>query len=90
MPLTTLEDLLVHELRDLLNAEKQLLKALPRMAKAATRASSTPILGFEWAVGPELLAVLLICFLPPRRSRVVLVKKPSRLLPPRCPCGHRG
>ena len=36
MKVTSLEDLLVEELRDLYNAEKQLLKALPRMAKAAS------------------------------------------------------
>lgn len=36
MSLTTLQDLLVHELKDLLSAEKQLVKALPKMAKAAT------------------------------------------------------
>ncbi len=36
MPLKTLDDLLLHEMRDLLNAEKQLTKALPKMAKAAT------------------------------------------------------
>jgi ferritin-like metal-binding protein YciE len=36
MPISSLDDLLVHELRDLLNAERQLLKALPRMAKAAS------------------------------------------------------
>jgi ferritin-like metal-binding protein YciE len=36
MPISTLDDLLLHELRDLLNAERQLLKALPRFAKAAT------------------------------------------------------
>jgi Mn-containing catalase len=30
-----IQELLVHELRDLLHAEKQLLKALPKMAKAA-------------------------------------------------------
>jgi len=36
MPLNTLHDLLVHELRDLLSAEKQLVKALPKMAKAAS------------------------------------------------------
>lgn len=36
MPLHTLQDLLVHELKDLLSAEKQLVKALPKMAKAAT------------------------------------------------------
>jgi ferritin-like metal-binding protein YciE len=32
----TLQDLLVHELKDLHSAEKQLTKALPKMAKAAT------------------------------------------------------
>jgi Mn-containing catalase len=31
----SIQDLLVHELRDILHAEKQLLKALPKMAKAA-------------------------------------------------------
>lgn len=36
MSLKTLEDLFVHELRDLHSAEKQLIKALPKMAKAAT------------------------------------------------------
>src|SRR5437763_1343821 len=34
--MTTLEDLFVHALKDIHNAEKQLLKALPKMAKAAT------------------------------------------------------
>lgn len=33
-----LQELLVHQLRDLLHAEKQLLKALPKMAKAARSA----------------------------------------------------
>lgn len=33
--LNTLDDLLVHELRDIYNAEQQITKALPRMAKAA-------------------------------------------------------
>jgi ferritin-like metal-binding protein YciE len=32
----SLEDLLAHELKDLYSAEKQLTKALPKMAKAAT------------------------------------------------------
>jgi ferritin-like metal-binding protein YciE len=32
----TLRDLLVHELKDLYSAEKQLTKALPKMAKAAS------------------------------------------------------
>jgi ferritin-like metal-binding protein YciE len=36
MKLDTLESLLVHELKDLLSAEKQLTKALPKMAKAAS------------------------------------------------------
>lgn len=34
--LETLQDLLVHELQDLYNAENQILKALPRMAKKAS------------------------------------------------------
>lgn len=38
MSLSTMQDLLVHELRDLMSAEKQLLKALPKMAKAANNA----------------------------------------------------
>lgn len=36
MKLNTLHDALVHELQDLLSAERQLIKALPKMAKAAT------------------------------------------------------
>jgi ferritin-like metal-binding protein YciE len=41
----TLQDLFVHDLKDIYNAEKQLLKALPKMAKAAT---SDPLReGFE-------------------------------------------
>ena len=36
MKLETLKDLYVMELRDLYNAEKQIIKALPKMAKAAT------------------------------------------------------
>jgi ferritin-like metal-binding protein YciE len=35
MQLETLQDLYVHELKDLYSAEKQLIKALPKMAKAA-------------------------------------------------------
>ncbi|MEO8665870.1 MAG: ferritin-like domain-containing protein [Ignavibacteria bacterium] len=34
--LKTLEDFLIDELKDLYSAEKQLIKALPKMAKAAT------------------------------------------------------
>lgn len=36
MKLNSLNDLFHHELKDLYSAEKQLLKALPKMAKAAT------------------------------------------------------
>ncbi|MDQ2817819.1 MAG: ferritin-like domain-containing protein [Candidatus Eremiobacteraeota bacterium] len=36
MKLASLQDLYVDELKDLYNAEKQLLKALPKMAKAAS------------------------------------------------------
>lgn len=35
MELETLQDLYIHELKDLYSAEKQLLRALPKMAKAA-------------------------------------------------------
>lgn len=35
MELESLQDLYIHELKDLLSAEKQLVKALPKMAKAA-------------------------------------------------------
>ena len=35
MKIKTLRDLFIHELRDLFSAEKQILKALPKMAKAA-------------------------------------------------------
>jgi ferritin-like metal-binding protein YciE len=36
MSVTNLEELFQHDLRDTLDAEKQLLKALPKMAKACT------------------------------------------------------
>ncbi len=36
MKLQTLQDLYVHELKDLYSAEKQLIRALPKMAKAAS------------------------------------------------------
>ena len=36
MKLKTLEDLFLHELKDLYSAENQLVKALPKMAKAAS------------------------------------------------------
>jgi ferritin-like metal-binding protein YciE len=36
MPVKSVQDLFVEELRDIYNAEKQITKALPKMAKAAT------------------------------------------------------
>ena len=36
MKMKTLNDLFIHEIKDLYSAEKQLTKALPKMAKAAT------------------------------------------------------
>jgi ferritin-like metal-binding protein YciE len=36
MELSSLEDLFIDELKDLYSAENQLLKAIPKMAKAAT------------------------------------------------------
>ncbi len=36
MELQTLKDLYIHELKDLYSAEQQLVKALPKMAKAAS------------------------------------------------------
>lgn len=36
MPLKSLQDLFIHELRDIYSAENQLTKALPKMAKAAS------------------------------------------------------
>lgn len=36
MKLETLTDLYIHQLKDLYSAEKQLIRALPKMAKAAT------------------------------------------------------
>lgn len=36
MELESLQDLYIHELKDLFSAESQLIKALPKMAKAAT------------------------------------------------------
>lgn len=36
MKIKSLRDLFIHELRDLYSAEKQLIKALPKMAKAAS------------------------------------------------------
>ena len=41
MPLKSLNDLLVQEVRDLYSAEKQITKALPKLAKAATNPQLT-------------------------------------------------
>jgi ferritin-like metal-binding protein YciE len=49
MPIEDLRELFVDELRDILSAEKQLLKALPKMAKAATSAKLRQ--GFEKHLG---------------------------------------
>ena len=45
MKLNTLEDLYVHELKDLFSAEQQIIKALPKMAKAAS--SKELVAGFQ-------------------------------------------
>jgi ferritin-like metal-binding protein YciE len=45
MELETLKDLYIHELKDLYSAENQIIKALPKMAKAAT--NEELIAGFE-------------------------------------------
>jgi ferritin-like metal-binding protein YciE len=62
MPLASLDDLLVHELRDLLNAEKQLLKALPRMAKAATNEALVDALSTHLAETEAQVERLNECF----------------------------
>ena len=36
MPVKSIQDLFVEELRDIYHAEKQITKALPKMAKAAS------------------------------------------------------
>jgi ferritin-like metal-binding protein YciE len=45
MELETLKDLYIHELKDLYSAEKQIMKALPKMVKAATNKQLA--LGFQ-------------------------------------------
>jgi ferritin-like metal-binding protein YciE len=45
MRFDTLEDLYVHELKDLFSAEQQIIKALPKMAKAAS--SKELVAGFQ-------------------------------------------
>lgn len=62
MALETMEDLLVHELRDLLNAEKQLVKGLPKMAKAATDENLVQALEGHLEETKEHVARLEKCF----------------------------
>jgi ferritin-like metal-binding protein YciE len=45
MELESLQDLYIHELKDLLSAENQIIKALPKMAKAAS--DSKLVAGFK-------------------------------------------
>jgi ferritin-like metal-binding protein YciE len=45
MELQTLKDLYIHELKDLSSAERQLVKALPKMAKAAS--NKALVAGFQ-------------------------------------------
>ncbi|MEX2139667.1 MAG: ferritin-like domain-containing protein [Pirellulales bacterium] len=45
MRLDSLENLFLHEIKDLHNAEKQLIKALPKMAKAAASDELRQLLG---------------------------------------------
>jgi ferritin-like metal-binding protein YciE len=49
MPMTDLKELFIEELRDVLSAERQLTKALPKMAKAAS--SEELRAGFEKHLG---------------------------------------
>ena len=49
MELQTLKDLYIHELKDLYSAEKQIIKALPKMIKAADNAQLKA--GFEEHLG---------------------------------------
>ena len=60
MELNSLKDLYVHELKDLYSAEKQLIKAIPKMEKAAKntelatgceRRCKNPINSPAWGTG---------------------------------------
>jgi hypothetical protein len=63
MELETLKDLYIHELKDLFSAERQLVKALPKMAKAA----NTELDAIEWSRG-----TLGSVKCPPMQSRALL------------------
>lgn len=62
MSLATMHDLLVHELRDIYNAEGQVIKALPKMAKAATNRSLVTALTEHLHETEEHLKRLEECF----------------------------
>jgi ferritin-like metal-binding protein YciE len=62
MPIGTMDDLLVHELRDLLSAEKQLMKALPKLAKAASHEELATAFEDHLAETEEQVARLEQCF----------------------------
>ena len=62
MKLNDLQDVLVHELRDLYHAEKQLVKALPRMARAAQTDELQSALRDHLAVTQEQVERLEECF----------------------------
>lgn len=62
MAITSMEDLLVHELRDLYNAEKQLIKALPSMAEAASDEGLVAALESHLVQTEEQARRLELCF----------------------------
>lgn len=62
MAIETMDDLLVHELRDLYNAEKQLVQALPKMAKAATDEELVTAIENHLSQTQEQVARLEQCF----------------------------
>jgi ferritin-like metal-binding protein YciE len=62
MKLDSLHDLLLDQMRDTLSAEKQLLKALPKLQKAATRAPLAKAIEGHLAETREQVARLERCF----------------------------
>lgn len=73
MSIETLEELFVHEISDMYNAEKQLTKALPKMAKAATDPKLAK--GFETHLAEtedqisKLERVFELCDIKPKRIK---------------------
>jgi len=49
MELNTIKDLYIHELKDLYSAEKQLLKAIPKMPKRRQIKSWPTVSGSIWS-----------------------------------------